>query len=223
MRRFLIFCLVAVSASCLSMAAANGATSAAEFWKWFEENEADFPSTADFDAAYGYEVSGLLDSVKPGLVYEISNPVDGQKEFIISADGISELIPDVKKLVQAAPDLKHWKFIAFRPRVESYENLALTFSGYAIDPKQLWCYSQVKDGYFDLVIFHPEYSNANKDAMIHGTLILLDMALGEYDVMTGIRYIDNEQLPVDRKLKGLYPFTELRQVFDAWKARRTLQ
>lgn len=53
---------------------------------------------------------------------------------------------------------------------------------------------------------------------MNGTYVLLDMALGEYDVMTGIRYIDHRELPDDPEALGLYRFEDLRTVFDEYKA-----
>ena len=56
-----------------------------------------------------------------------------------------------------------------------------------------------------------------KDLLVNSTYILLDMALGEYDVMTGIRYIDHQQLPSEPEAAGLYKFQDLRSVFDSNK------
>lgn len=44
-------------------------------------------------------------------------------------------------------------------------------------------------------------------------LILLDMAIGEYYVAAGIRYIDHQQLPEKPGENGLFPFKSLPEIF----------
>lgn len=189
-----------------------------DFWEWFQANEADFPSTAEFDAAYGDELADRLATIKPGLVYEISIPDEGERTLIISADGMKELIPFVRDLVDSAPNLSGWRIIAFRPRMDDYARFGLGFGERSFDPKELWCWSRVEGGNFDLIIYHPNYSDEDRNVLVNGAYILLDMALGEYDVMTGIRYIDHRRLPDDPESLALYRFEDLRTVFDAYKS-----
>jgi hypothetical protein len=189
-----------------------------EFWTWFQVNEKDFPSTTEFDEAYGDALSSRLEAIESGLVYEISIPEEGPKELVISADGISDLIPTVRQLVESAPIIKDWKITAFRPRMDGYSRFTLDYGTRTFNPKELWCYSRVEDGSFDLIIYHPNYSDSDRDLIISGTYVLLDMALGEFDVMTGIRYIDHQALPADPVSEGLYPFERLRDAFDSYKS-----
>ena len=192
-----------------------------EFWVWFQANQADFPPTSEFDAAYGGELSGRLTDIKPGLVYEIAILDAAENELIISGDGVKELIPFVQDLVDSAPAIEGWKIIAFRPRMDDYARFTLNFGDQTFDPKKLWCWSRVEDGSFDLVVYHANYSDDVRNLLVNGTYVLLDMALGEYDVMTGIRYIDHRELPDDPKALGLYKFEDLRTVFDEYKSKVT--
>lgn len=192
-----------------------------DFWSWFQANEADFPSTTEFDAAYGDELSGRLTDIKSGLVYEIAILDEAENELVISGDGMVELIPFVRELVDSAPAVDGWIIIAFRPRMDDYATFTLNFGERKFDPKEIWCWSRVEDGRFDLVIYHPDYSDETRDLLVNGTYILLDMALGEYDVMTGIRYIDHRELPGDPESTGLFRFGDLRTVFDDYKSTIT--
>lgn len=176
-----------------------------DFWKWFQANEADFPPTSEFDAAYGDELSGRLAAIKSGLVYEVAILDDAENELIISGDGIKELIPFVQDVVDSAPAIDGWKIIAFRPRMGDYASFTLNFG----------------ERNFDLVIYHADYSDDIRNFLVNGTYVLLDMALGEYDVMTGIRYIDHRELPDDPEAQGLYRFEDLRAVFDEYKSAAT--
>ena len=193
----------------------------ADFWSWFQANEADFPSTTEFHAAYGSELSARLSELKQGIVYEIAIPDDGRKELVISADGIKELIPFVQEVVDAAPSMDTWTIHAFRPRMDNYADFDLNFDEYSFEPKKIWCWSRIEDGHFDLIIYHPNYTDERRDLLVNGTYILLDMALGEYDVMTGVRYIDHQKLPEDPESAGLYRFENLRVVFDEYKSSIT--
>ena len=192
-----------------------------DLWTWFQANEAKFPATSEFDANFGDELSTRLSAIKAGLVYEIAILDGADNELIISGDGVEDLIPDVQKVVDSAPEIEGWQIIAFRPRMEDYSSYTLNFGERIFDPKELWCWSRVEDGNFDLVIYHADYSDELRNLLVNGSYVLLDMALGEYDVMTGIRYIDHRQLPDDPEADGLYRFKDLRQVFDEYKASHT--
>lgn len=193
----------------------------ADFWAWFQANEASFPSTQEFDAAYGNELSRRLTAIKDGLVYEIALPDTGDSELVISGDGVRDLIPCVQELVNAAPDLQGWKIYAFRPRMDDYAGFTLNFGDRTFDPQRLWCWSRVEDSSFDLIVYHPDYADEIRNLLVNGTYILLDMALGEYDVMTGIRRLDHRKLPDDPESYDLYRFAELRTVFDEYKSAIT--
>ena len=197
----------------------NASSAQSDFWTWFKEKESEFPATAEFGASYGKELSRRLALVHPGLVYEISVPENGPKELVISADGLRNLIPHVRNLVGAAPAVEGWTFTAFRPRMKDYAKFKLRFGGREFDPGKLWCYSRVQGGRFDLIVYHPAYSDEARNLIMNGTYILLDMALGEFDVMTGIRSIDHQQLPENPESKGLYRFERLRQIFDDHKRK----
>ena len=104
--------------------------------------------------------------------------------------------------------------------MDDYVRFKLKYGDRWFDPQDLWCYSQEEDGHFDLIVYHPTYSQEFRNELANGTYLLLDMAIGEYDVMTGIRYIDHQQLPENPESSGLYRFKDLRRVFDTYKKNR---
>ena len=188
-----------------------------KFWSWFKKNESKIFLS---DVSYNSEVQKLsqkLSEYKDGVTYEISGEENGKKELVLSADGIKKLFPFVQALYKSAPKFERWSIIAFRPRMDDFSKVNLKYSGKEFDPTDLWIYHKIKDGFFDLIIYHPEFSEEEKNIFISGTFILLDIVLGEYDVVTGIRYIDIQKWPEDPKNKGLVPFIELRNIFDKYK------
>ncbi|WP_169748926.1 hypothetical protein [Gynuella sunshinyii] len=186
-----------------------------EFWNWFSTNEkAIFTFENDQEKVLD-TISDNLSKYREGLVFEISQISDG-----ISADGISELFPDVEALSQAAPNFDRWVIIPFRPRMNDYAKFNLEYSGKDLDPSKIWIYSRIEEGYFDLIVYHPEYSEEEREIFVSASYILLDMALGEFYVVRGIRYIDHQRVPENPIEIGLKPFSELRAIFDAYKNGR---
>lgn len=189
-------------------------TSEDDFWKWFERNEPRFFHLEADRQNILDEIFAGLSAYQQGLAFEISKEHDGKREFIISADGLEELFPAVNSLTAAAPEFERWSIVAFRPRVNDYTGFTLDFAGKTFDPLEMWIDHSVLDDNFDLTIYHPNYAEDERDVIISATCILLDMALGEYDAVTGIRYIDHEPLPDNPEQQGLRPFSELRSIFD---------
>lgn len=188
-----------------------------KFWKWFQKN-----STWLYDFEKNKEeilgnISSQLKAYKEGLAFELSSEKNNCREFIISADGVRDLFPDVQALVKAAPKMEKWTIIAFRPRMDDYSQFTLKSSERDLDPKKIWTYHRIEDGHFDLIIYYPDYSDEHRNNFINASYILLDMALGEYDVTTGIRYIDHQKLMENPEEVGLRPFAKLREDFDAFK------
>lgn len=191
-----------------------------KFWKWFQKNEPKIYQFENDQESVLDEITEELSKYKEGVVFEISQEQSGKREFIISADGLEELFPAVKALKEAAPSFEKWSIVAFRPRMEDYARFKLDYAGKEFDPANIWIYHRIQDGCFDLIIYYPEYADEERNAYISGAYILLDMALGEYDVVTGIRYIDHQRLPEKPEAEGLKPFSELRRIFDEYKANR---
>lgn len=129
---------------------------------------------------------------------------------------MKELFPHVIRLKSAAPVLENWEIIAFRPRLDNYSKFKLNYAGIELDPLNIWTYHRVEEGFFDLVIHYPTYTLEQRDIFINAGYILLDMALGEFDVTTGIRFIDHQGLPEDPESQGLAKFSDLRDSFDSY-------
>ena len=190
------------------------------FWKWFSNNQTRFEHFERDKDALISDLSEKIHAYKKGLVFEIGAKKDGVREFVISADGIKDLFPAVSRLAATAPKLTNWKITAFRPRMDDYSRFTVEYGGRKFDPKEIWFYSRVVDGHFDVILYHPLYRDEDRNLIISGTYILLDMALGEYDVVTGIRQLDHQLLPADPKAEGLKPYSELRTAFDEFKKHK---
>jgi len=195
-------------------------TEEAAFWKWFTKNQSRFEHFERDQEKLMDELGAALAVYKKGLVFEVGAQKEGSRDFVISADGIGDLFPAVSKLAASAPKLTGWKIVAFRPRMGDYSRFSLEYGGRKFDPKDIWFYSRIKEGNFDVIFYHPSYRDEDRNLIISGSYILLDMALGEYDVVTGIHHIDHQLLPPDPKAEQLKPFSEFRAVFDDFKKQK---
>jgi len=195
-------------------------TDEAVFWKWFIKNQSRFEHFERDKEVLISDLSEKIHTYRKGLAFEIGAKKDGVREFVISADGIKDLFPVVSKLASAAPKLPNWKITAFRPRMDDYSRFTVDYNGRKFNPKEIWFYSRVLDGHFDVIFYHPSYRDEDRNLIIAGTYILLDMALGEYDVVTGIRQLDHKPLPADPKAEGLKPYSEFRTAFDEFKKKK---
>ena len=95
---------------------AASATQPQNFWVWFQENRGFLESYATNTQAVTRALGGRLQNVDRGLTYELGQAADGVYEFIVSANGIRDVFPEVIRLVRAAPKIEGWRIVAFRPR-----------------------------------------------------------------------------------------------------------
>ena len=90
---------------------------------------------------------------------------------------------------------------------------SINYSGLKLDPKDLWIYWREEEGNFDLIVYFPNYDETERNIFVEAAYILLDMAIGEYYVAAGIRYIDHQLLPENPEEEGLFPFKSLPEIF----------
>ena len=188
-----------------------------KFWKWFEKNQSTYYEGIEnleirkniFD-----KLSSELNKVHEGLSFEFS-PIHENKirEFTISAEGIKDVFPIVKKLIEKAPKLENWKFYAFRQRIPG-DNFEIEYE----DVKIGYSYLFFRFGHIEEKIGlelnirnfdeRPETQNA--------IYLLLDGLIGEYDVTMGIKWIEWIKLD-EENIEKLYPITHLRKIIDKKK------
>lgn len=206
----------------LPAAPGEGAGREPEFWPWFQANEARIreaferrEAAPEALQAMTLEIAEAFRRVEPNLVFEYGKAEDGVYEFVVSAEGLRESIPRVLATVESAPPVAGWRFIAFRPRNPDFRDVAVSIGGVEIGPESIWYRMAPAGGQVDLVIALQGFDAGNDGPLTQVAFILLDQALGEYDVMTKIRYIDFEALPSDPQRHDLKPLSEIRGDFDA--------
>jgi hypothetical protein len=188
----------------------------AEFWDWFTTNgaaiERDARAVSNATPASKLIVQDLgmrLARVSPDVVHEIGISPEDLVELIISADGLAAAFPAVSALVGAAPQLRNFKFTAFRPREGPVQ---LNIYGKQVGFEHARYRANPEGDRFGLDVFIDVEGTAHEIGTIG--FLLLDAALGEYDVGTGIGSIEfHAGAPEDAK-----PLDELASEFDAFRA-----
>ena len=183
------------------------------FWNWFESKSEEYLNFAKNKTELFNLLSEELHNVNPSITFVFGEMKDNKREFIISADGIKEAFPDVEALVSAAPKINKWEIIAFRPRLNTF--LSMSFDGLTVSPDDL----KIKYSYdslskkVGLEIYIKNY-NESDQRYLSAAFLILDNALGEYDVETKIGAIDFKTLPDDYKSLELISINELPNIVD---------
>ena len=198
-----------------------------EFWEWFAANEARYrvfvPGGPERDALFA-ELTRRLGRVRRGVRFAFDAPDqtdsdDGgaQRELVLSADGNRDLFPAVRRLADAAPvsALPGWKVVAFRPRVPDLAGVALLLGETVIGADDLWLALKPRGDRIDLDLYLRGLLEASEREIQKACLLLLDYALGEYDVGTKVGALDIHALPEDPAGSGLIPYPRLPEEFDA--------
>jgi hypothetical protein len=194
--------------------AALHATPEQDFWKWFVKNEAslwDFEKNQEqtFD-----RLNAEMHRINPSLTFEFGPKENGKREFVISADGIRDAFPAVEALYAAAPVLPRWTIVKFRPRRKPFD---IEYSGIKVHAKDVRVTVRPSAGKADLVVFLPGYSNDQRNKFLGVTFLLLDQALGEYDVEMKVGAIDEFNL--DAAPADAITLEELPKAFDKFFQR----
>jgi hypothetical protein len=160
------------------------------FWRWFEDNQLmlkDFENDQDNVIE---QLVGELTKVHEDLTFEMSSEKDnGKRDFIISAGGIKSAFPSVEALHDAAPELKDWDIIKFRPRriVDHSIKLGDRDISYKDVYFRLYPDEKLKVG---VVIYIEGFNESEFNVFANIGFLFLDLILGEYDVETKVGHID---------------------------------
>lgn len=188
-------------------------TAQQEFWNWFLHHEEEFYRFDPHDEGERERLfealATQLRKIDDHLCFEFG-PNTSKREFIISADGIKSAFPAVSSLVAAAPQLERWHISGFRPRRSRVNSIEIR--RLRVKPEDV-TFSLFEHGdKVGLHMFIPGYREDEKAFKVIAYL-LLDEALGEYDVETWIGPIEIRKPNAGPRVG--HPFAELPRQFDA--------
>lgn len=163
------------------------------FWQWFKDNESSlYDFEKDQERTFD-RLSAELHKVNPNLTFEFGPKKDGKRDFVISADGIREVFPAVEALFASAPPLPHWRVIKFRPRRDPMD---ISLGGVTVKAETVLIEVIPNSGKADLTVTMPGYAQETSNACKQIGYLMLDQALGEYDVETRVGGISFVATPI---------------------------
>lgn len=190
-------------------------TPESSFWAWFEKNQDmifDFEKAQD--RTFG-KLKTAMSKVHPDLTFEFGPVVNGTREFVISADGLRDAFEAVESLHASAPVLSGWTFIKFRPRRSA---MPIQIGDLKLEPSDLEVAVESDGDKGGLTIFVKGYDESRKDLFTHATFIMLDQAIGEYDMITKVGFVEIKPFEQQSQYKR-HSLENLLQMFDRFMER----
>jgi hypothetical protein len=168
----------------------------------------------EFETLAEAEAAGVSEDAAVSAMEAARNPGE-TFDFCISADGKRDLFPAVVRLVEAAPAIPGWRVLAFRQR-GSAEN-SITMDDVELRSEQMWFRLERDDDKVGLHLYFEGVAEPHGDQAAMMAFILLDHALGEYDVETRLGFFERHDLNEAGDSRAeLRPFRELPAAFDAF-------
>ncbi len=190
------------------------------FWDWFEKNNAGFLFITEVDADEQQRLlTQLLDKLHKycdKLWFEIGGFADGTKELIITAEGDTAYFDKVTELIDSAPYVEHWEFIAFNPPMGVDFNV--NFEDIELIPSEMWFLplENPKSPYLIAIrICTDNFLQIKDNESLEPALYkMLDIVLGEKSFALDVNYIEIDDLPENPIAEGLIQLSELPAYVD---------
>ena len=198
------------------------------FWSFFKENIQDYVHFNEDYENSPIETSEKVESLIQELqkysegLFIIIKSTSNPKELIVTAKGKKECFSDAFEVVNNAPTLEGWKFIATKPSYGLDFDFELT--GVKINPNSLSFMPLEADEYphdVAIRIFHKEYTqeqSAQQTAVVVGAYAGLDILFGEIESALTFQYIDFDDMPHPKEKS--FPFSGLKDYVEYKKGQR---
>jgi hypothetical protein len=182
-----------------------------QFWDWFTNQQLTLRKITDGD----YDLIDIilieLRKIQTGLAVEFEKNGD-EIIMTISADGIEDNFEVVKDIVNNAPKIEQWGFVAFRQPVprEKINSISIKVKEVTLDPKNIWFRALNEDDKLYIQIFSDNLTEDNKGDISYGCFMLLDNLIGEYDCVKRVSAYEFYNTNEAQEFKeDLNPLTEI--------------
>lgn len=194
-----------------------------EFWKWFEQKELSFRSILDEkETDLIDDILNKLIEIQDGLAVEFEKTKD-HYVMTVSADGIEDNFDMVQAIIDKAPHINHWNFVAFRQPYDkaTLKELVITVYGHTLDPKKIMFLPIVEDKNLYIQIFSKDINEETKNEVSYGCLMLLDNIIGEYACVKKVKGFEffhlEEAVRFESKLRPLIEIRDYLHDYDQGK------
>ncbi|MBR4176449.1 MAG: hypothetical protein IKQ53_03500 [Bacteroidales bacterium] len=194
------------------------------FWNWFSDNNERLTMLGDLDEKEQQslleELQEQLEAYCEGLTYEMGEPTPSGRTLTFSAEGDMDLFRYVVELVDNAPDLDWWEFVAFKQPKGT--DLKVTFDKYHFETKQMYFMQLESEEEPDILGIRVALPNpvADDDDQLVGVYVTLEAMIGEFDCSTLIGYLDTCAIPPEPFKAGFRPLDDFPEFVEWFKKQR---
>ena len=194
-----------------------------KFWKWFCDNNEQLTMLDDLEGNVANtlleDMQKALDDYCEGLTYEIGDQTPNGRTVTFSAEGDTDLFKYVTDLVEAAPDLDWWEFVAFKQ--PKGKGLKVTFDKYRFDTKKMYFMELENEESPDMVGLRVALENPveDDDDQLVGVYVTIEALIGEFDCATLIGYLDVCPIPAEPLKEGFKKMDDLPEFIEWFKNR----
>lgn len=194
-----------------------------KFWKWFCDNNEQLTMLDDLEENVANtlleDMQKALDDYCEGLTYEIGDQTPNGRTVTFSAEGDIDLFKYVTDLVEAAPDLDWWEFVAFKQ--PKGKGLKVTFDKYRFDTKKMYFMELENEESPDMVGLRVALENPveDDDDQLVGVYVTIEALIGEFDCATLIGYLDVCPIPAEPLKEGFKKMDDLPEFIEWFKNR----
>ena len=194
------------------------------FWNWFSDNNERLTMLGDLDEKEQQslleELQEQLDAYCEGLTYEMGEPTPSGRTLTFSPEGDMDLFRYVVELVDNAPDLDWWEFVAFKQPKGT--DLKVTFDKYRFETKQMYFMQLESEEEPDILGIRVALPNpvADDDDQLVGVYVMIEALIGEFDCATLVGYLDTCAIPAEPLKAGFRPLDDLPEFVEWFKQQR---
>ena len=150
----------------------------------------------------------------------MGEPTPSGRTLTFSAEGDMDLFRYVVELVDNAPDLDWWEFVAFKQPKGT--DLKVTFDKYRFETKQMYFMQLESEEEPDILGIRVALPNpvADDDDQLVGVYVTLEAMIGEFDCSTLIGYLDTCAIPPEPFKAGFRPLDDFPEFVEWFKKQR---
>jgi len=190
------------------------------FWRWFADHRSEFNVLSNPDEPFWDLALQQIKRIDERLWFELSSTDNGVREFVVTAEGHVEAFPVAEILVNLAPELEGWVFVALKPPM-GFE-FTTHYEGALFEPRLMW-FLPLEDSSrphdLGMRVGIQGLESMDKSKAHNAVLVILDTALGERSAAVDIQYTEVSELPADPESFGYIELPELPS-YISWRKRK---
>lgn len=195
-----------------------------EFWQWFVAHAEELTAIGDLEAegqsALMGDLRSRLNRYCEGLDVELGEATASGRTLTFTAEGDTDLFRYVVELVDAAPDVDWWNFVAFKQPLGT--QLKVRFGRYLFETQKMYFQQlecEEEPEMLGLRVAVDGNRPDDEDFQV-GVYVTLEALIGEFDCATLIGYLDTVDLPAEPFKEGFQPLDHLPEFVEWFKRKR---